>query len=358
MSDGEKTEQPTPKRRLDARRKGEIPQSRDLNNALVLLFVCILLSGIGSYIYFRIKHMMGFFIHFSFGMSLGIMDLRSIRTYCFQFVFSIIAPLLCGTFFITILIQGMQTNFSVFEDRIGFKPDKLDPIKNLQNLFSLKQMVLPFLIIAKVIAIITVGYLTISPVMSGYIHHLGLSNEEFLGKVWMTSMNLMFRTSILMIGIGGIDYAVQWRSMEKKLMMTKQEVKEEFKREEVSPEIKQQIRMRFQKLAQARMMKKVPESTVVITNPTTLAIAIKYNREEMDTPQILAKGRGLIAERIRDIAKENKIPVVENKPLTRAMYPLVEMNDLVPPEFFQAVALVLAYVYQNTKPHKRKKLKF
>lgn len=200
-----------------------------------------------------------------------------------------LAPLLIGIMTITILIYGIQTKFTIFEERIGIKLEKLDVVKNIKNMFTLKQATMPLLMLGKLIAVSIVAYITIRSELPQWLSGTFTSSTMIMGRVWTLIMTIIFRTGVLLIIIGILDYSIQWVVLEKSLMMTKQEIKEEYKREEISPEMKQQQRRRAQKMAQDRMMQQVPEATVVITNPTQLAIALKYEEKKWMHQKLLQK---------------------------------------------------------------------
>jgi flagellar biosynthetic protein FlhB len=171
-----------------------------------------------------------------------------------------------------------------------------------------------------------------------------------VGAIWMfilfLSFKIVFRVALVLVLLAILDYAYQKYEHEKKLKMTRQEVKEERKQMEGDPLVKSRIRSLQREMARRRMMEEVPKATVVVTNPTHLAIAIRYEPEEMETPVVLAKGKQYVAERIKEIALKENIPVVEDKPLARAMYDMIEPGDEIPVQFFNAVAEILAYVYK------------
>ena len=348
--DEEKTEQPTAKRRQDAQKKGQIAQSRDLNSALVLLGSAILVLILGPAIYADIEAMIIAFICTRVPPT-GL-DIAAIHHCSFHYLLVIAAPFLAGIAVLTVLVYGVQTRFSIFEGKLAFSPDKLDPVANLRNLFSLAQAVSPILIIAKVAVVATVAYLTIAPVLQIWAAHL-LTDISALGEIWQTSVRLLFHSGMLMVILGAIDYGVQWWKQENSLKMTRHEIKEELKMTEGSPQVKQQIRQRMQRLSQARMIEKVPQATVVVTNPTRLAVAIKYEARQMDSPQVVAKGKDFLAQKIRDIARDNQIPIVAEKPLAWALYKSVEIGQAIPPQFYKAVAMILVYVYQQAATRKK-----
>jgi flagellar biosynthetic protein FlhB len=349
----DKNEQATPKRREQAARRGQIVQSRDLSSSLVFLVMALLISLISPALWNGAAGMTRRFFYLAATTRHSGFQVDWLCGETFPLLASLLLPLCLGAILAIVMVYGLQTRFALFEERLTPSLTKLDPIRNLSHMFSPQQMLLPFLILGKVTVIVAVAYFTLRPALQRAISSLPVDDVLFLSHLWRTATLVILRTSLLMVVLGVIDYSVQWWRHEKELMMTREEVKEEYKQEEGSPQIKQKIRQRFQQLAQRRMMTKVPEAAVVITNPTTLAIAIKYRRQQMKSPQVVAKGMNEVAARIRIIAREHGIPLIEDKPLARAMYKTVEIGHYVPPQFFQAVATILAYVYRQAQQHGR-----
>lgn len=226
------------------------------------------------------------------------------------------------------------------------KPDlsKFNIIKGMAKFVSKRSAVDLVKSLAKVLLIGTVAYRTIINEFPVALTLIGLDLSQTLIFMGNTAFLVLAKTCGILIVLAAIDFAFTRYEMEEKMKMTKQEVKEEHKDTEGNPQIKARIRSVQQQMARKRMMAEVPQADVVITNPTHLSIAISYNREEMDAPTIVAKGGDHMAFRIREIAKEHKVPIVENKPVARALYSH-EVGEQVPEEMFKAVAEILAYVY-------------
>ncbi len=343
----EKTEQATPKHREESFKKGQIVQSKDLNHALSFLFFSMFLSLFASSLFSQMKESIFFFWRSCSKISWENFQDSEILYSFFSFLLSMLTPILACSFITVFLINALQTRFGIFEDRITFSLEKLDPVKNLQNMISVRQAIIPFLILGKVLLLFLVAYISLASEIQKYTHTFPYDFISFLSHVWKNLTILMIRMALVMMIIGAIDYIVQWWMHEKRMMMSREEIKEEYKQEEGSPQIKQKIRHRFQQLAQAKRVTQVSQATVVVTNPTTLAIALQYKREKMAAPKVLVKGKNLVAKKIREIAMEHSVPIMENKPLAQAMYPLVEPGREIPAQFFQAVATILAYIYRR-----------
>jgi len=257
-----------------------------------------------------------------------------------------IGPLLAAVFVTAVLSNVMQIGLIFSAESIKPKLSKLDPIKGFGRLFSKQSLMELFKSLAKLAIIGGVGYLAIKSEMAP-VFVLGemdlMSIGAFISKA---ILKISFKCTLAMIFLVVIDFAFQKWEFEKKIKMTKKEVKDEHKRSEGDPLIKQRIRSIQMQMARKRMMQSVPEADVVITNPTHLAVALKYDSATMSAPKLLAKGAGRLASRIKELAEQHEIPVVENKPLAQNLYALVESGQEIPAELYQAVAEVLAYIYK------------
>lgn len=342
----EKTEPATQKRRQEARDKGQVAQSREIPSVLVLLSALGVFALSGSWMFLNISDLMG-------GVFQNVDSLSFNASSIYQFLLGILNRL-----FITlmpllsiVLVAGIAANLL----QIGFlftgKPlvpnfTKLDPIKGIKKLFSLRSLVelvkalFKVLFIGVIVFLLLKGELTTIPSLM----HMGVGDIlSFIGRV---AFKICLYTCLSLIVLAALDYAYQRWQHEKDLKMSKQEVKDEFKQREGDPAVKAKIKRIQIEMSQRRMMEMVPEADVVITNPTKLAIALKYNAEGMVAPKVIAKGAGFIAERIKGIAREKGIPVIENKPLAQTLFKLVEIGDLIPENLYRAVAEILAYVYR------------
>jgi len=254
---------------------------------------------------------------------------------------------LMGAVFVTALAANLfQVGFQVSSKAITPKLDKFNVIKGIGNLFSLKSFVELFKSMIKLFVIGSVAYLAIKGEVSDIVN-LGDAPVAFIFLFIFKGMFKIFLWVILIMILVAIgDYSYQKWQYEKDLRMTKQEVKEEHKETEGDPHVKSRIRSIQIQAARKRMMQQVPKADVVVTNPTHLAIAIRYDAQSMDAPQVVAKGAGHVAERIKALAAEHGVPVVENKELARNLYRVIEVGEQVPSEFFKTVAELLAYVYK------------
>ncbi|WP_027338707.1 flagellar biosynthesis protein FlhB [Halonatronum saccharophilum] len=348
-SSGEKTEKATPKKKKEAREEGQVASSKELNSAFTLLTVFLIMYFLMSYI---LKEMIDFttkvLVHY-FDMQLSIRNFHNLIIEIGFFSLRLLLPVMIGVAFVGVMVSLLQVGVLFTPKVIQPKLSKINPISGFKRLFS-KRTLVEFL--KSMIKITVVGY-TAYLVIMGYVDDIilllntGLSNAlNIIGNI---SFSLAMRVSMVFIVVGIADFIYQKWQHEEDLKMTKQEVKEERKQVEGSPEIKSKRRQKQQEMAMSRMMQDVPDATVVITNPTHIAIAVKFNMDEMDVPLVVAKGQDEVAQRIKEIAKENDVEVVEEKPLARALYKIVDVGDEIPMEFYQAIAEILAYIYQTDK---------
>ena len=341
-----KTEKPTPKRRGQARQEGNVARSQDLNSAIVLSVGSIVLLWTGSMMFSEMAEVMKAIFKNSSTTEITIGIMPEYLAQGIQAIAKIVGPL-----FIGIIIAGLLVNIGQVGMKVSLKAakpkfDRLNPLSGIKKLFSMKALIelpksfLKLFIIGGVIYLTIMGSAElIYSLVEIPFENLSGNMGGLLGKVF-----LMAALSLLIIGI--LDYAYQKFDFEKSLKMTKDEVKEESKQAEGDPKVKGKIREIMFKTAFQRMMKSIPDADVVITNPIHLAIALKYDREKTGAPVVLAKGKRKVAEKIREIAIENNIPIVENKPLAWALWKAVQVGEAIPLDLYKAVAEVLAYVYR------------
>jgi flagellar biosynthesis protein FlhB len=344
-SDQEKTEAPTSKKRADARKKGQLPNSRELTSVVILLTALGVFFFGGSWMLSRLIA----FMKVTFGNAGSFEFQIDTMSVYFWTVFgsgiSILAPTMGALMLAGVVGNVSQNGFLLTTETLSPKLSKLNPLSGLKNLFSLKSLTELVKSIIKILIIGTVSYLVVRKEMDAFPGLINLGVADILIFISKVAFKTMLYTSLVMILMAVADVAYQRWQHEKDLRMTKQEVKDESKQREGDPAVKARIRAVQRDMARKRMMAAVPEATVVITNPTHLAIALKFDKE-LPAPIVLAKGAGHVAAKIRAIANENGVPIVEQKPLARSMYKLVEVGGYIPVELYRAVAEVLAYVYR------------
>lgn len=342
----EKSEKPTPKKREEVREKGQVAKSRELASVAVLLSGLFTLGIFGSYIYSGIQEIMKKMLSNPVMMEPSVGEFMAFSRSAILSFIIMIAPLLAAVFIAAVLSNVMQIGVVFSGELIKPKLSKLNPVKGMARLFSLESLAELVKSLLKLAVIGITAYLCISKEMAG----LSMLGDLEVGSIFLymleTFYGIFLKCSIAVVFLAGLDYAFQRWEFEKKIRMTKQEVKEEFKKSEGDPLIKSRIRSIQMEMARKRMMQAVPKADVVITNPTHLAVAIKYDAAKMNAPTVTAKGAEKVAERIRKIAKDHNVPVVENRELARNLYKSVKIGQEIPAVLYRATAEVLAYIYK------------
>lgn len=343
---GEKTEKATPKKRQDTRKKGQVAKSMEVSGASVLLsaFLCMLMFG-G---YMRDHTVRLFTDVYINRLSMDVTKdnvMQLLSEYAIQ-ILLLLAPLFVAVFVVSLVVNYIQVGFLLTGEPLKMKLSKIDPIKGFKNIFSMRSLIEFFKSIFKLTII---GYLVYTTLWGARAEFSSLSTknpDSIFHFVTNVTMSLGFKIGAGLLILSVLDYLYQKYEYEKNIRMSKQDIKDEFKKMEGDPLIKGKIRERQRRMALQRMMQEVPNADVIITNPTHFAVALKYDGSTMEAPQIIAKGQDYMALRIKEIAKEHGIITMENKPLARALYQRSEIGDSIPGDLFQAVAEVLAYVYK------------
>lgn len=348
---GEKTEEPTAKKIEDARKEGQVAKSKEVTNALSLIALFLILKLFVGFvgeeflelvqgIYGKIPDIL---VMWNGEVPVG--DLNVLLRNSLLCILIVLAPFFITGFIIAFVGDYIQVKWEITAKPLQPKLSKMNPISGMKKIISLNSLME---LIKAFLKIGLVGYVVYSTLKDQYNVIYLLFNMQLLPGVLMAgnmAINLGLKCAFVYLIIAGIDFAYQKRKFHKDMMMTKQEIKEEFKQSEGDPQIKSKIKQKMREASQRRMMQDLPKADVVITNPTHLAVAIQYDKEVAEAPVVLAKGQDYIAQKIKEAAKEYKIEIVENKPLARMLYHNVDIGEQIPPELYQAVAEVLAMVY-------------
>jgi flagellar biosynthetic protein FlhB len=262
-----------------------------------------------------------------------------------ELFFITVFPILMSVLIIGLVINYIQVGFIFTTETLKLDLNKINPLNGLKQLFSMKMLVELTKTIIKLILIGFYAYYEIKNKLNESLNTPFFSIENDFILMLNLCFSVVIKITVALLIVAMIDYMYQKWEFEKSLKMTKQEVKDEFKQTEGDPQIKSKLRQMQKDLLNKKMIEKVPEATVIITNPTHISIALKYERG-MGAPEVVAKGIDFMALRIREIAKEHNVPLIENKPLARAMYPIVEVNQEIPEEYYQAVAEILAVILE------------
>ena len=349
---GEKTEQATDARREEFRKRGQVAMTRELSTALFFLVSAGILYAASRFFLQNIFDM--------FSRTMGSDLVYTIRegkitetlAYIGYKLVILVAPLFLLTLIIGVASQVMQTGLLQSEDALQPNLNKLNPLNSLGRIFSMKGVVEIIKSVLKMAAIGTIVYLILKSEITKIPYLAGYDIEQILSYLGVITFKLLLTVGLFMLVLATADYFFQRWQLEKEMMMTKQEVKEEHKSREGDPLIKARIRKVQREVANRKMMMAVPKGDVVITNPTHIAVVLKYS-DNLPAPQLIAKGADLVAERIKQIARDNNIPVIENKPLARAIFKTLKIGQVIPRELFVAVAEVLSYVYRLRRKKKK-----
>ena len=347
---GEKTEEPTAKKRRDVRSEGQVAKSQDIIVAFSLLGMFYLLKMVIGYIGNSFMET----YKESVGLISGIVNevftvntASSIIRFGLGRVLTIAFPIYLVAMIVGVVTNLYQVKWAPTTKPLQPKLSKLNPISGFKKFFSKSKIVELLKSIAK---IGVVGYVVYDTLIEqvGVLRNLySISLLSAISMIGEVVISLGIKISMFFIVIGFADYKYQKYDFHENIKMTKQEVKDEYKNAEGDPKVKSKIRQKMQEVSRRRMMQALPQADVVITNPTHLAVAIKYDRENSKgAPVVIAKGADYLAAKIKDVARENDIEIVENKPLARMLYYNVEIGMEIPPELYQMVAEVLAYVYR------------
>lgn len=345
--DSQKTEEPTPKKLEEARKKGQVPLSREVNNWIMLLMGTVVVLAMGpSMMESLLVHMRTYIeqAHALPGVPGGFTVVLGQSFWKIVGILTVPLLLLLGAAF-----AGPFLQIGPLLAPESIKPDlsKISPLQGFKRLFSVRSLVEFAKGILKIGLIGLVGVVLLMPFYHSVDHMIGMPVIGVLGELHMLVMRLMAGVLIALLIIALADLVFQRQQHYQKMRMTKQELKDEYKQAEGDPHVKSKLRQLRQEKARTRMMQAVPTADVVITNPTHFSIALKYDPEEMIAPMVVAKGVDDLALRIREVAKEHDIIIMENPPLARVLYDAVEIEQIIPEEHYQAVAEVISFVFKQ-----------
>lgn len=342
----DKTEPATPRRREEARDEGRVAKSADINSAIVLLVSLLLLRVAGPYLLQGFMSVARDTFSSLHHRQLGMDTVPTLAaTYAIRCAW-LCLPVAAGVGAVALASNVLQVGLRVTPKAIAPDWNRMDPLKGLTRLVSWRSLVE---LVKSTAKIGVVAYFVYSFLRSEYpavLDLCGMPPVAIGGAVAGLCWRLLVRGCAAMLVIGILDYMYQRLSFDQSLRMTKQEVKEEFKRSEGDPHVKARLRQRQLEISRRRMMHDVARADVVVTNPTHVAVALRYAAAEMAAPMVVAKGQRLLAERIKSVAEAHGVPIVENPPLARLLYKTAEIGQQIPEELYQAVAEILAFVYQ------------
>lgn len=348
----ERTEEASPKRREEARKKGTIANSRSVVPAATLAAAVLILRFTGQDFLERLGRLIvGYFSLAASRRELAPEKLISLSFDSGLLIAPVLAPLFMGITLAGVGSGLLQTGFLFTTETL--KPDfgRINPLKGLKRVFRPDSAIDLFKALLTVVALAALGYQFLSGVLGRLIALPSLGVEGILVYVGSEGSRLTGGAVAVMVALAGGDYLYQRWRISKQLKMSRHELKEEFKESEGDPLIKSRLRGLRQKISRRRMMADVAKAAVVVTNPDHIAVALSYDAGEMAAPRVVAKGAGFVAQKIKEIAAEHRIPIIENKPLARLLFKAVEVGQEIHESLYRAVAEVLAYVYKLRRPN-------
>lgn len=343
--DEDKTEEPTHKKLREAREQGQVAQSREVNTWIMLFFSAMLFIWIGGWVGNRLIIVMQNFIAqpHEFAMDSGALR-QLMGSTSLEFFKIVIVPL--AVLFVAAFLSGfLQVGPLISYESLKPKLDKIDPLKGIKRVFGMRAWLEFAKALFKFILVGVAATIVLWPVIIDSRDMVGIAVPEMNAILFRTIRQLFNVVLSVLFVFAAFDFGIQRFQLMKQLRMSRQEIKDEYKQSEGDPHIKARLRELRLKRARKRMMAQVPKADVIITNPTHFAVAMEYKQDSNSAPIVVAKGQDRIALRIREIAKENDIPIVENKPLARALYDTVELDQEIPEQHYKAVAEIISYVF-------------
>lgn len=339
----EKTEEPTSKKIEDAKKEGNVNKSMEVTGAAILFFGSLYLLFFSSFSLLEIKKLMMY--------SYGFIGQELDSTVFFSITYSVTITLLkaLAPLFILVVVLTLATNwmqFGFITVPLKFDLQKLDPIKGMQNIFGLKKLIEAFNLTLKLIIIIVVMFVLFILTNKDFLSIMNMETNATISIMVQLAIYFILAILLILIIFAIIDFYFSRHYYMKSLRMSKQEIKDEFKNMEGDPLVKGRIRRIQMQMAQKRMMSNVPDADVVITNPTHYAVALKYDNKVNSAPLVVGKGIDFLALKIKDVARENDIPIIENPALARSLYEQIDIDREIPSDFYKAMAEIFSYVYE------------
>lgn len=343
---GEKTEKATPKRRRDAREKGQVVKSNELGSAIVLLLLYLGFklfdSMLGSGFVSLMTDFLGYIdISDDFTAKLQPVFIQSVKYFLI-----LCGPVLAISLVSGVIVNYLQVGFMFRLKLLAVKLSRTNPIAGFKRIFSMRSLTEMLKAVLKLIIVGSVVYFEYKKSLSGIPNYINIGFSRVITIIWDTLCEIIWKTGIIFLILGLFDYIYQWWQHEKNLRMTKEEVKQEYKLLEGDPKIKARIREAQRRIGMRRMMQQIKHSDVVITNPTHYAVALKYDDNADPAPRVTAKGAGFVALKIKEKAREHNIYIAENPPLAQTLYRTTDIDEVIPEDLYHAVAQILAVVYR------------
>lgn len=349
MAEGgeERTEKATPKKLRDARKEGDIFQSKEVSVAFTTIVTFTVLKIYMTTIYSQIS---GLFDDAMEGIgaypNLSSTEVGEVVVNAFATLAVCILPIMLVGMVVGVISYGAQTRFLFTTKKLAPKFSKMNPLNGIKNIFSFRSLFELVKSILKLVIIVAVIYTQFTDLVDQSLHMMSYDLLQAIAIIFDSIYDLALMLSLAFVAIAVADYFYQRFDYNKRMKMTKKEVKEEFKQTEGDPQIKGRIKQQQRKMAQARMMQRIPEADVIVRNPTHFAVALRYDPKKSRAPVVLAKGQDFVAMRIIEEAEKFDVPMVENKQLARALYKDIDLDREITPEYYTAMAEVLAWVHK------------
>ncbi|MFM1770081.1 MAG: Flagellar biosynthetic protein FlhB [Verrucomicrobiota bacterium] len=343
---GEKTEQPTPRRLEEAARKGQFPRSAEVQTVFVLGGTLLALSFAGGETWGTFMHAFTAVLGHLHEIPLTLDSLQGHGIHAALIIARCAGPVVLAVLLAGLLAGGIQSRFQTASEAVSPNWERLNPVAGFQRIFSVKAGVPALLNLVKLSVVLALTWHQVSQILQDPIFTSTVSLGRIGQFLAQTSFRLLLSVAGTLLVIAAADYAWQWWQTSRDLMMTRDEIKEESRNTEGNPHVKSRLRRRAQRVSQRRMLLEVPQADVVVTNPTHLAVALRYDRRTMKAPRIVAKGSRLNALRIREIARQHQVPILENKPVARMLFKYGRVGAEIPAQLYAAVAEILAWVYR------------
>jgi flagellar biosynthetic protein FlhB len=341
----QRTEKPTHRKKEKARQKAQVARSTELTAAIVIVGSVIALKALYPWFMSRTEGIAGQYLGNTLPLE-STADAQAIATGALLKFFELLSPFFLAVVGMALAANYVQVGFLFSSQPLAMSLDRINPISGMKRLFSMRSVMMVVISSAKAALVGLVFYYSLKGSIDKYFNLSDCDIREIITFMVTEIFRVCMKAGLVLLCLGLADYFYQKREHIKSLMMSKQELKEEYKEIEGSPLIKGRIRSAQRALARRRMMAAVPKADVVVTNPTHMAVALKYDGDKMGAPTVVAKGKRLIAERIKEIATAHGVPIFENKPLAHSLYDLVEVGSEIPASLYRAVAEVLSYVYR------------
>lgn len=346
---GEKTEKATPRRREEARRKGQVFKSTDLNAAIIMVAGSVAIYLTYPYIIQSLQEFTSLYLLERTYQEFTVQYATELLLEVLYLLARLVLPIMAACFVAALLVTYLQVGFIFSGEPLTPKLERLNPVQGFQRIFSKRALVE---LTKSLLKVVITGWIVYSVVRKYYYVFPRFVDMELVATLQALAQivfEMAMKVGIVFVIIGVLDYLYQWYEHEKTLKMSKYDVKQEYKEMEGDPVVKSRQRQIQREAAMRRMMAEVPKADVVITNPTHFAVALRYEVNAMDAPVVIAKGQDFMAAKIKEIADENGVMIVENPLLARTLYNSVEIGQAVPEELYNAVAEVLAFVYRQQK---------